>query len=420
MTPEQVFAPIAHRPGAVWLDGGAAPTGWSILAWDPTEVRTDGTDWPAAGRGMVGRRVQDAPFSGGCIGYLGFGAGHRVEVVPTQADTVEPEIWLGRYRGGLCYRHRDQTWHPAGEKAFQDEARALLASAKPLSAPPPPPVGPTPRTTPRDRYEAAIETLLAYITDGDCYQVNLSRPVFLEGVGAPWPAYRRLRALSAPAYGAFLRIDTHLAVLSNSPELFLTVRGDQAVSEPVKGTRARHAQVQRDHALAEALRRSPKDRAELTMIVDLVRNDLGRVAIAGTVSTTERTITTHAHVHHAAQRVSATLRPGFDAWDALAASFPPGSVTGAPKIRACERIRQLEETPRGVYCGAIGYTSDGGNASWSVAIRTAIWHRDTVRYHVGGGIVAASEASEEWAETEAKGLALAAALHAPKRSRPSR
>ncbi len=410
MTPEEVFAKIAHRRGSVWLDGGSAPTGWSILTWDPTEVRTDGERWPDAGRSRVRSGASDAPFSGGCIGYIGYGAGHRVDLVPPEATTTEPEIWLGRYRGGLCYRHRDRTWHPAGEPSFVAEARDLLEAAGPLAEPLPAPPGPAPITTPRDRYEAAVGQLLELIAAGDCYQVNLSRPVQLTGAGAPWPAYRRLRALSSPAYGAFLRLDDRTCVLSNSPELFLSVRGDRVVSEPVKGTRPRGDDPRLDEALAAELRRSAKDRAELTMIVDLVRNDLGRIAVAGTVAADRRRIDAHANVFHASWRVSATLKPELDAWDALAASFPPGSVTGAPKIRACERIHELEQAPRGVYCGAIGYVADGGDATWSVAIRTAVWSGEDVRYHVGGGIVAASVPADEWEETVSKGTALAAAL----------
>ncbi len=146
------------------------------------------------------------------------------------------------------------------------------------------------------------------------------------------------------------------------------------------------------------------------MIVDLVRNDLGRVAAPGTVRASPRRIEPLANVHHAWQEVSARLEPGRDAWDALAACFPPGSVTGAPKVRACQRIRQLEDGPRGVYCGAIGYVGRDGSARWSVAIRTAVFDGDRARYHVGGGVVAASDPADEWWETVAKGRQLARAF----------
>jgi anthranilate/para-aminobenzoate synthase component I len=202
-----------------------------------------------------------------------------------------------------------------------------------------------------------------------------------------------------------------LAVLSNSPELLVRVHNGMALAEPIKGTRPRAADEQTDARLAAELEASPKERAELTMIVDLLRNDLGKVAQPGTVVAGNRHIQAHANVHHASQRIRAELNAGTDAWDVLAALLPYGSVTGAPKVRACKRIHELESQPRGVYCGGIGFVSDGGDARWSVAIRTAVIHGTNARYHVGGGIVAESEPRAEWLETEAKGLALAKALH---------
>jgi para-aminobenzoate synthetase component 1 len=158
--------------------------------------------------------------------------------------------------------------------------------------------------------------------------------------------------------------------------------------------------------LIAELRDSPKERAELAMIVDLVRNDLGRISVPGAIRVEPRVIRSHANVHHASQRVHARLKPGIDSWDGLAALFPPGSVTGAPKVSASRKIAELETEPRGVYCGAVGYCS-GARARWSVAIRTAVWDGDSVRWHVGGGIVAGSDPEAEWEETVAKGLALA-------------
>ena len=410
-TPEAVFALVQDRPGAVWLDGGAERTGWSILAWAPTEIVTDGASWPESGR-RLGRSAPrgGVPFAGGVLGYVGYGAGHRVETVPAEAPTPEPEVWLGRFEGGLCFDHRDGTWHPAGSPAFVADAVRVLAAARPLPPPPPAPRVHDRRTVDPARYAAHVRRILALIAAGDCYQVNLTRPVHLSGTGDPWAAWRRLRAASSADRGAFLRVGDDLAILSNSPETLLEVHGRALASRPIKGTRPRAADPERDLALAAALDASEKDRAELMMIVDLVRNDLGRVAVPGTVRTGHREITAHANVFHAAVEVTATLDPGHDAWSALAAVFPPGSVTGAPKVRACQRIAEIEAAPRGVYCGAIGYVADGGDASWSVAIRTAVAHGDTVRYHVGGGVVADSDPEAEWMETVHKGTALEAAF----------
>lgn len=373
--------------------------GWSVLAWDPVEVVTDGADWPDVGR-RLSRGVADAavPFSGGCLGYLGYGAGHRVERVPAEAPSWEPEVWLGRYEGALCLRHADATWHPAGTPAFRTRARRLLEATAPLPPPGPPP-RPLARTMPRSRFEAGVRRIREWIAEGDCYQVNLTRPVHLQGVDVPLEVFRRLP--SAP-FAAFLRLGA-VTVLSNSPELFLEVRGTDVRTRPIKGTRPAAAPV------AE-LEASAKDVAELMMIVDLCRNDLGRVAVPGSVRAGPRVVTSWPTVHHAAVEVAATLEPGRDAWDALAATFPPGSVTGAPKVRACQRIAELEDGPRGVYCGAIGFVSATGDATWSVAIRTAVVAGSRARYHVGGGIVAESDPAAEWAETVDKEAALARAF----------
>jgi para-aminobenzoate synthetase component 1 len=412
-----VFDRVRARPGAVWLDGGGVPDGWSVLALDPVEVVTDGKDWPETGRRLSGRAERDGlPFAGGCLGYLGYGAGHRVETVPAEAPTPEPEVWLGRFEGALCFRHRDHTWHSGGTASFRREAQRVLEAATPLAPPLPARGVIARRTTDRSHYEALVRRIQALIAAGDCYQVNLTRPVFLEGVGDAWDAFRRLRTLSSPRYGAWLTLAEDLTVLSNSPELFLAASARHVMSRPIKGTRPRSEEPERDAALAAELERSEKDRAELAMIVDLVRNDLGRVATPGTVHTLPRVLTAHANVHHSSATVEAVLEPGRDAWDALAALFPPGSVTGAPKVRACQRIAELEDSPRGVYCGAIGFVSATGEAAWSVAIRTAVAKGNHLRYHVGGGIVADSEPAAEWWETVHKGTAMERAFAAPPQS----
>jgi para-aminobenzoate synthetase component I len=414
-SPAQVVAALGDRPGVVWLDGGGADDGWSVVAWAPEAVHTDGRDWPRAGRAL-GRPASsspassaEVPFAGGVIGYVGFGAGHRVAPVPAQAATPEPEVWLARYPGALCLDHRTGRWHVAGSPGLVGEGRAVLEAAQSVPEPDPGIATGDATTVDRAAYERAVEQILALLHDGDCYQVNLTRPVWVRGAGPTLPAYLRLRRADAP-YGAYLRLSDDLAVLSNSPELFLSLRGERLRSEPIKGTRPRGADPATDEALLGELRSSAKERAELTMIVDLVRNDLGRVARIGSVRAGERRLVALPTVFHAVQTVSAELAPGLDVWDALAACFPPGSVTGAPKVRACERIAALEDHPRGVYCGAIGYVSDSGEATWSVAIRTAVAAGGEVRYHVGGGVVVDSDPADEWAETVAKEAALRRAL----------
>jgi para-aminobenzoate synthetase component 1 len=406
MGPEEVFACVEGRPGAVWLDGG--PDSWSVLTWDPVETVTESGGWPAAGRALMRRGERgEVPFSSGVVGYVGYEAGHVVEPVPPGRPTPEPPVHLARYEGALCY-HPSSGWHLRGAPAFRRSAEQALAQARPLPPPAAPASGPT-RTLPRAEFERAVLRVQELIRSGDCYQVNLSRVVWIEEPGPPFEAYRRLR--QAPArYGAYLRLSPQLAVLSNSPELFLEQRGRHIHSRPIKGTRGRSADPGQDARLRAELQGSPKDRAELTMIVDLIRNDLGKVAVTGSVWAGERQLTSHPTVHHTWWPVSAELAPEHDTWDLLAATFPPGSVTGAPKVRACERIAELEPEPRGIYCGAIGYVDDSGDSTWSVAIRMAVLQPTRARYHVGGGIVAGSEPSAEWEETVTKETALRRAL----------
>lgn len=410
MKPERVFAAIQDRPGAVWLDGGRSS--WSILAWDPADVVTSVKGWMSTARRWTQNRnaTPDVPFASGCIGYLGYEVRHKELGLPLQAPTPEPPLWLGRYEGALCYR--DGRWHTGGSKGFQRDARQLLQGLEPLDA-----LGePSPHEPPQDAkqramYREAVEQIRGWIAQGDCYQINMTRTVAGLKSPDPWRVYRRLRRSDA-SFGAFLRIRPDLAVLCNSPELLLRGEGSQVYSEPIKGTRARAADPSEDLARRDALMGSRKDQSELTMIVDLVRNDLGRIASPGSVSAAARAVTGHANVWHTSQCVSADVDPRHDAWDTLTSLLPPGSVTGAPKRRACQRIAELEASPRGVYCGSIGYASDHGTASWNVAIRTAVWHQGQARYHVGGGIVFDSNPDDEWQETVDKSTELHRAFHA--------
>lgn len=382
-----------------------------MLAWDPTEVVREAADWVEAGRART--RVvsghEGLPFVGGCLGYVGYGAGHAVAPVPRSAPTWEPEVWLGRYDGALLFHGPTRTWVAAGTATFRADAARRVTTATAL----PPPGAPTGLALPgwsRAAYEDAVRRTQELIRDGDVYQLNVTRVAHARGVGSAFDAMRRLRTTSRPERGAWLVLDDGVCVASNSPERLLDVDGRLATTTPIKGTRPRDPDPDKDAAAARELMSSAKERAELTMIVDLCRNDLGRVAVPGSVTVGVRTPTAHTNVHHASQAVRATLLPGVDAWDALAAVFPPGSVTGAPKIRACTRIAELEPEPRGVYCGAIGFVSDHGRASWSVAIRTAVFRGDEARWHIGSGIVADSDPSAEWEETVAKGTLLAAAI----------
>lgn len=407
--PEAFFWRHRELPGLAWLDGG--PGSPSLFTWGPGAAVPAGSDWPTRLRGLLrpGPQFADAPFAGGVLGFVGYEAGRHVERMPVpQGAGPLPELGLRRYEGGLWFDPRIGRWTAAGTAAFVDEAVARLDEVDEPAPEAAMGKGRRADLESPEGFERAVHQVQAWIRAGDCYQVNLSRRMVIEGIGDPALAYLRLRR-SAPAdHGCWLSVDGG-AVLSNSPERFLRVSGDRVESLPIKGTRPRGSGAQ-DRAWAAELAGDPKERAELTMIVDLVRNDLGRVCRPGSIATAPRRVYALPTVHHAAQRVSGRLETGCDAVDALVACFPPGSVTGAPKVRAMAILGALEPVPRGVSYGALGYVADSGELSLSVAIRTATVVGDRAWVHVGGGIVADSDPSREWDETRWKGLALLRAL----------
>jgi para-aminobenzoate synthetase component 1 len=257
----------------------------------------------------------------------------------------------------------------------------------------------------RRDYEAAVAGVIEYIGAGDVFQVNLSQR-FTAGLSIPGAdVYRRLVQRYPAKFGAYLAHED-FALVSNSPELFLRITPDQRiVTRPIKGTRPRQ------EGMEEELRNSAKDQAELNMIVDLERNDLGRVCTIGSVKVTEpRVIEAHPSVYHGAATIEGTLRDDVKFVDLLRAVFPGGSVTGAPKIRAMQIIDELETVRRGPYCGAIGYLERDGSMEFSIAIRTIILKDGLAHFSVGGGIVADSKPDQEYEETLVKAQALFAAL----------
>jgi len=303
-------------------------------------------------------------------------------------------------------------WHITGSPEFVEEARELLARARPV---PPPSAGVGQLTHPAEsglHYQERVRAALDAIARGELYQVNLSWP-FTSACSSALDAWLRLRHHNPAWRGAYLRKDG-VELVSNSPERYLSVAPRRAKtrslhSVPIKGTTRMDGGLEARRALLH----SAKERAELTMIVDLVRNDLGRVAVPGSVRPGPRSLRRCGDLLHAEQGVSATLQPGHDAVDAVAASFPPGSVTGAPKVRAMEWIRALEQHPRGPYTGCFGWFGADGSAELAVAIRTAVVQGGQAEYCVGAGIVADSDPAREWEETLSKGRALARHLEGP-------
>jgi para-aminobenzoate synthetase component 1 len=330
--------------------------------------------------------------SGLAAGYLAYDLKRHIEDLPAGAG--------------------DGTGIPECYVAFYDDVHCVDPA---LLAPPPPPRPPEPRISglrssfSREAYEAAVKRILEHIRCGDIYQANLTQKFSAPCAGDPFDVYLALRALSPAPFAAFLRTPWS-SVLSSSPELFLRYDPTSRLIEtrPIKGTRPRGSTPGLDAELARELLTSEKDRAENLMIVDLERNDLGRVAEIGSVAVTSLfELETYATVHHLSSTVQARLRPDRDLIDLLYATFPGGSITGAPKIRAMEIIDEIEPVSRGIGMGAIGYFGFDGSLELNIAIRTMVLKDGEAFFSVGGGIVADSDPALEFEETLHKGAVLA-------------
>lgn len=322
-------------------------------------------------------------------GYLAYEAGfaleqkfeHRLEnrAMPT------PLAWFGLFEG---YEEIDAKTVPS---LLPDPAGAWLGSLRPNVA--------------QGDYDAAFDAVERYITDGDIYQANLTFRAEAQYAGNPLALYAALRARSAAGYGGAIWTGAQW-FLSFSPELFFALKDGRVTTKPMKGTASRLADPAADAAVAKELREDPKQRAENLMIVDLLRNDLSRVAEPGSVTVPELfAIESYPTVHQMTSTVTGQLAEGLGAVDLIGAIFPCGSITGAPKIRAMEIIDEIESAPRGIYCGSIGRIDAGGDAAFNVAIRT--FHLNTAEKRVsvglGSGVVADSDGASEWAECLAKG-----------------
>ena len=264
----------------------------------------------------------------------------------------------------------------------------------------------------REEFEARVARAQDYIAAGDVYQVNLAQKFSTRFTGNPYRLFEHLLARSPAPGGAFLDFgDTR--ILSASPEMFLRIRGRHIVTRPIKGTRPRSRDPMLDEQLAFELMTDPKELAELVMITDLERNDLGRVCEYGSVTVTQLVqLERFAQVFHLVSTVEGLLKPGIDALEAVRLCIPGGSISGAPKKRACEIIRELEPCPRGIYTGLIGYFDDNGDAAFSIAIRTMVQESESLHFSTGSGITAGSVPSREYDETLHKAAGTQLALEA--------
>ncbi|WP_193212946.1 aminodeoxychorismate synthase component I [Luteolibacter marinus] len=397
LTPAEVAASLSHLPGLVFFDtAGHLPASYgaaiSVIAARPRELLT-GSIHSIADRGRLDAALASGAESpaadrgfplGGLCGWIGY----------------DGDFVFGDYPEMLVHDHRSGRWHQVGGLASEIRpprfARPVIGPFRPLMA--------------RDAFLAAVHRIHEWIAAGDIYQVNLTQAfrATVDGSGL-FPLYESLRECSPAPLAAYLALGGK-EILSSSPETFLRMSGRGIETRPIKGTRPRFGNPDEDRRSAYELQTSPKEIAELVMITDLLRNDLGQVCEFGSVQVAEMLqLESLGQVHHLVSTVTGTLVDGLGQPDALAACFPGGSITGAPKKRAMEIIAALEDVPRGIYCGAIGYFGYHGESQFNIAIRTLVRDGDELSYHVGAGIVADSDPAKEFEETlhKAAGIRMA-------------
>ena len=372
--------------------------GQPVLTWGAVVEVPVTSDWQRQVRDIVGaqRPPKGLAFAGGVIGHLAYEAGRFSERMPSgRGPSISGDGLFRRYPGALLFT--PQGWVAAGDASWVHQAKRRVEDL-PALAPSRAVYARLSKVPPDLDFARGVEEILARIAVGECYQVNLSRALVFESDEQPATLFARLPL--AP-HGAFLRLRDSV-LMSDSPELFWRLHEGQVQTRPIKGTAPIGAQAQ--------LLADPKEQAELTMIVDLMRNDLGRVCLPGTVQTHARRVLALPTLLHAEQQITGTLSPTLDAVDLMDATFPPGSVTGAPKVQAMSLIHRLEPVARGAYTGAIGAFVDGGDAEFSVAIRVAQWRAHRLTVHVGCGVVADSDPQRETQESWLKAQSWMGAL----------
>jgi para-aminobenzoate synthetase component 1 len=434
MAPADAADAFRDLPGLALLESARPGRAgrWSFLVAEPVVVlegSAPGDDPFAEARAALARLDRSPlppgapPFAGGLVGHLAYDLGRRLERLPARAldDQGLPDLRLGLHAWAIAWDGRDGRAWLAGRAVDGDaagleralagvRARAEAAVRVPLRGESTFP-GLTFRSeVDRATWMAGVEAVRAAIAAGELYQANLTRRLVAPFDGEPWSVFRRLRAGEPAAFTAFVDLGRaspggpRRAIISASPEPFLALDASGRIrTDPIKGTRPRGRTRGEDRALAGELLASGKDRAENTMIVDVLRNDLGRVCRPGSVRVPrlwrlERTPS----VQHLVSTVTGRLAPGREAFDLLAATFPGGSITGAPKIRAMELIESLEPVRRGPYCGAALWVDARGAMGSSILIRTFVADGRRLTFHVGGGITWRSDPAAEWEETRTK------------------
>ncbi len=375
---------------------------WSFLACNPTETQQGIGALETMRRNLKASVVAPLPnlppFQGGYAGFISYDAGWAFQGAkqPPQFKPLCPDLIFHRYDTVISFDHMQERAFIVGPDAVRLEKllkrKAAAAGNHVIEG--------WHSNFTREAYEAAIDRTVEYILAGDIFQANITQ-CFSANMPKDFDAfafYQTLRAKNPATFAAFLDFGD-LKVASSSPERLVKKSGVHLEARPIKGTRRRDADPARDAALIAELQSSRKDRAENVMIVDLLRNDLSRIAKPGTVKVPALCgLESYANVHHLVSVVQAEVRDGIDSIDLLHAVFPGGSITGAPKIRAMEVIAELERQARGLYCGSIGWLGFNGNADFNIAIRTALFTNESAYVQGGGGITARSNPAAEYDE----------------------
>jgi len=434
ISPLTLFAPLSGLPWAIWLDSCQSDhvdSRFDILVWQPhTTLSTYGEVTTISQNGLANVDSSDdpltliecyqqqifrqftlpdklsdsaLPFIGGALGYFAYDLGRRFEKLPThaKADLSLPDMAVGIYCQAIIYDKKEQSCYLVCPDNKRSEITGFILEKlreqktienfklqsqwqSNISQP---------------EYGKKFDQVQNHLLNGDCYQINLAQRFSAQYQGNEFHAYQALRASNNAPFSAFMRFE-HSAILSISPERFLSVTNNKVQSKPIKGTCARHPDADIDKSNAITLQQSAKDRAENVMIVDLLRNDISKVCQAGSVVVPELfAIESFPAVHHLVSTVEGQLSQKYNNTDLLRAAFPGGSITGAPKIRAMQIIEQLEPHRRSVYCGSIGYISACGNMDSSITIRTLICQHNIIHCWAGGGLVADSTLDSEYQET---------------------
>ncbi|UVL91172.1 aminodeoxychorismate synthase component I [Pseudomonas sichuanensis] len=422
--PAHYFARLRAAPGAILLDS-ARPNAergrFDLLSAWPLEQLQAQT---AESGQMYLQRLRSAlaelgtaqlpegvelPFAGGLIGYLSYDFGRRLEQLPTLAidDLGLLEAQLGLYAWALVSDHHARTsqlvFHPSLQAAERQRLVQLFEAPDQADSGEFKLLAPMAGDLSPGQYRSAFDKVQQYIQAGDCYQINLTQRFRAPCQGDPWHAYQALRAACPTPFSGYQQLDAGTALLSFSPERFVRVSQGDVETRPIKGTRPRNADPLADARNAAELLASPKDRSENLMIVDLLRNDIGRTCQIGSVRVPELfSLESYPNVHHLVSSVTGRLAPGKDALDLIGGSFPGGSITGAPKIRAMQIIDELEPARRALYCGSLLYIDVRGEMDSSIAIRSLLVKDGQVSCWGGGAVVADSDWQAEYEESIAK------------------